>query len=494
MRKVAPALAAGAGLAWLAIAAACNVGPKYRTPAAAGPPVFTEQPPQSFAESKDWKAATPADAWTKGRWWEMFQDPELNALEAQVDVSNQTLKSAEARFRQARAAIREQRSARLPTVTGGASVARERLSLNRPEPPPASEAASFDLNLGAEASWEPDLWGRIHNLVASAVQNAQATAADLENARLSLHAELALDYFDLRTLDEERRILESAVTAYQKALDLTENRYRGGASSRVEVAEARTQLEATGAQAVDVTDLRAQYQHAIAVLTGQPPEGFAIAEKTAAMVLPVIQSGVPSALLERRPDIAASERRLAEANSEVGLARAAFYPQVLLSAAVGLEGTTITNWLNWPSRLWAVGPSVAQTLFDAGRRRAVLQESTANYDALVADYRQQVLTAFQQVEDNLASLRILEDEAQRQRRAVEAARESEKLSLNRYKGGLVTYLEVVTAQSIRLQNERVAVGVERRRLEASVLLIRALGGGWNASSLPQPAELTEKTK
>jgi NodT family efflux transporter outer membrane factor (OMF) lipoprotein len=260
------------------------------------------------------------------------------------------------------------------------------------------------------------------------------------------------------------------------------------------VAEARTQLEATGAQAVDVTDLRAQYQHAIAVLTGQPPEGFTLAEKTGPLVLPVIQSGVPSALLERRPDIAASERRLAEANSEVGLARAAFYPQVLLSTAVGLEGTTITNWLNWPSRLWAVGPSVAQTLFVAGRRRAVLQESTANYDALVADYRQEVLTAFQQVEDNLASLRILEDEAQRQRRAVEAARESEKLSLNRYKGGLVTYLEVVTAQSIRLQNERVAVGVERRRLEASVLLIRALGGGWNASSLPQPAELTEKTK
>jgi NodT family efflux transporter outer membrane factor (OMF) lipoprotein len=481
-------------LAWLAISAACTVGPKYRAPAAAAPPVFTEHPPQSFTESKDWKTATPADAWTKGRWWEMFQDQELNALEEQVDVSNQTLKSAEARFRQARALIREQRSARLPTITAGASVARERLSLNRPQPPPPNEAASFDLNLGVQASWEPDLWGRIRTLVASAVQNAQATAADLENARLSLHAELALDYFDLRTLDEEKRILESAVTAYQKALDLTENRYRGGAANRAEVAEARTQLEATGAQAVDVTDLRAQYQHAIAVIAGQPPEGFALAEKTAPMALPVIQSGVPSALLERRPDIAASERRVAEANSQVGLARAAFYPQVLLSAAVGLEGTKITNWLNWPSRLWAVGPSVAQTLFDGGRRRAVLQESTANYDALVADYRQEVLTAFQQVEDNLASLRILEDEAQRQRRAVEAARESEKLSLNRYKGGLVTYLEVVTAQSIRLQNERVAVGVERRRLEASVLLIRALGGGWNASALPQPAALTEKTK
>ncbi len=249
---------------------------------------------------------------------------------------------------------------------------------------------------------------------------------------------------------------------------------------------------ATGAQAVDVTDLRAQDLHAIAVLTGRPPEGFSIAAKTGPMMLPVIPAGVPSALLERRPDIAAAERLVASANSEIGFARAAFYPQAILAAAVGLEGSSITNWLNWPSRLWAIGPSAAQTLFDAGRRRAVLQEATANYDALVADYSQDVLTAFQQVEDNLASLRILEDEAQRQRRAVASARESEDLSLNRYKGGLVTYLEVITAQSIRLQNERTAVNVERRRLESSVLLIRALGGGWNVNSLPPAAVLTSK--
>lgn len=492
MRRVALASATGAALALLAISTACNVGPKYRAPAVPAPPVFTEQPPQSFTESKDWKAATPGDAWTKGRWWEGFQDAELNTLEEQIDVTNETLKSAEARFRQARALVWEKRSTRLPTVTAGASITQERLSLNRPVPAPASETASGDFNLGFEASWEPDLWGRIRNEVASAVQNAQATAADLENARLSLHAELALDYFDLRSLDEEQRILEGAVAAYQKALGLTENRYKGGAANRAEVAEARTQLEATGAQAVDVTDLRAQYQHAIAVLAGRPPEGFTVAGKTGPMVLPVIPPGVPSALLQRRPDIAAAERRVAAANSEIGFARAAFYPQVLLATAVGLEGTSITNWLNWPSRLWAVGPSAAQTLFDAGRRRAVLQESTANYDALVADYRQSVLTAFQQVEDNLASLRILEDEVQRQQRAVISARESEELSLNRYKGGLVTYLEVVTAQSIRLQNERVAVDIERRRLEASVMLIRALGGGWNASSLPQPQVLTSK--
>jgi NodT family efflux transporter outer membrane factor (OMF) lipoprotein len=492
MRYVRPASAAGAALALLAISTACNVGPKYHVPAAPAPPAFTEPPPQAFTESKDWKSATPSDAWTKGRWWEEFQDPELNALEEQVDVTNQTLQSAEARFRQARALVREKRSARLPTVTAGASITHERMSLNRPVPVPAYETASGDFNLGFEASWEPDLWGRIRNQVASAVQNAQATAADVENARLSLHAELALDYFDLRSLDEERRILENAVAAYQKALELTENRYKGGAANGAEVAEARTQLEATSAQAVDVTDLRAQYQHAIAVLAGRPPEGFMIGGTPGPMVLPVVPPGVPSSLLERRPDIAASERRVAAANSDVGFARAAFYPQVLLAAAAGLEGSSITNWLNWPSRLWAIGPSAAQTLFDAGRRRAVLQESTANYDALVADYRQSVLTAFQQVEDNLSSLRILEDEAQRQQRAVESARKSEDFSLNRYKGGLVTYLEVVTAQSIRLQNERAAVDIERRRLEASVMLIRALGGGWNASSLPQAAALTSK--
>ena len=492
MRRVAPASATGAALALLAISTACNVGPKYRAPAVPAPPAFTEPPPQSFTESKDWKAAAPGDAWTKGRWWEGFQDPALNALEEQIDVTNQTLKSAEARFQQARALVREKRSARLPTVTAGTSIAHARLSANRAVPVPPSDNPAGDFNLGFEVSWEPDLWGRIRNEVASAVQNAQATAADIENARLSLHAELALDYFDLRSLDEERRILENSVAGYQKALELTENRYQGGAANRAEVAEARTQLEATSAQSIDVTDLRAQYQHAIAVLTGRPPEGFMIAGKSGPAMLPVFPPGVPSALLERRPDIAAFERRVAAANSEVGFARAAFYPQVLLAAAAGLEGSSITNWLNWPSRLWAIGPSAVQTLFDAGRRRAVLQESTANYDALVADYRQSVLTAFQEVEDHLASLRILEDEAQRQHRAVEAARESEELSLNRYKGGLVTYLEVVTAQSIRLQNERAAVNIERRRLEASVMLIRALGGGWNAGSLPPAAVLNSK--
>lgn len=494
MSKLTPAAAGFAVLALLALSMGCKVGPQYHAPATSAPPAFSEQPPQAFTESKDWKTAKPSDAWDKGRWWEVFQDPELNRLEEQIDVSNETLKSAEARFRQARALVRETRSNRFPTISGGASITRNRTAQNRLLPAPASEAAGGDFNLGLEASWEPDLWGRIRTQVAAAIQQAQATAADVENARLSLHAELALDYFDLRSLDKERRVLDNAVAAYEKALTLTENRYSGGAANKVEVTEARTQLESTGAQALDVTESRTRFQHAVAVLAGQQPEGFVIQERADPLVLPAVPLGLPSTLLERRPDIAAAERRLAGANSEIGFARAAFYPQVLLAAAVGLEGSSITNWLNWPSRLWAIGPSVAQTLFDAGRRRAVVQESTANYDALLADYRQGVLTAFQQVEDNLASLRILEAEALRQQHAVDAARESEQLSLNRYKGGLVTYLEVVIIQSTRLQNERVAEGIERRRLEASVLLIKALGGGWNSSSLPQPAAITAKAK
>lgn len=476
--------------AFLLFCAGCKVGPKYQLPATATPPAFTEQPPQSFAASKDWATAAPGDAWTKGNWWEVFHDPELNALEQRVDVDNQTLKSAEARFRQARAFVHENRAAQLPEVSTGATIQRDRLSTNQGVPAPANETGYGNFDYAITASWEPDLWGRVRNLVASAVENAQASAADLESARLSLHAELALDYFDLRSLDNERRVLDDSVLAYQKALELTQNRYNGGAANRAEVEEARAQLEATSAQAVDVTAMRAQYQDAIAVLTGQPPEGFSIAYKTGPMTLPMIPTGVPSALLERRPDIAAAERRVASANSQVGLAHAAFYPQVILGAAAGLQGTSMANWFNWPSRLWAVGPSAAQTLFDAGRRRAVLDQSTANYDAQVADYRQNVLTAFQQVEDNLSSLRILEDESARQERAVAAARASEELSLNRYEGGLVTYLEVVTVQSIRLRDERVAVDIDRRRMEASVLLIRALGGGWNASSLPQRNALT----
>jgi NodT family efflux transporter outer membrane factor (OMF) lipoprotein len=359
-------------------------------------------------------------------------------------------------------------------------MSRDRLSLNRGVPPPAREAGYGDFSLGVDAQYEVDLWGRVRNLIAASVESTQATAADIESIRLSLHAELALDYFDLRSLDHEKRILDHAVEAYSQALALTRRRFEGGVANQVEVAEAETQLEATRAQQIDLAERRAQYEHALAVLMGQTAESFALAESDAALNPPAIPVGLPSALLERRPDIAAA------------VTKAAFFPTVMLGLTAGLEGSSLSNWFNWPSRLWALGPSAAQTLFDAGRRRAATEGAVANYDATVASYRQSVLSAFQQVEDHIASLRVLDDESRRQKLAVEAARRSETLSLNRYKGGLVTYLEVATAQTVRLQNERVQVNIERRQMEAAVLLIKTLGGGWDAKSLPTPKQLAAR--
>lgn len=470
----------------------CRKTETYQTPSAPKPEAYKEALPDSFKESKAWKPSAPADTVTKGQWWETFHDPVLNALEASVDVSNQTLKSAEARFRQARALVRENRASRFPTVNAGASIQRDRLSLNRGAPVPANETSYGDFNVGVDAEYEVDLWGRVRNLIAASVESAQATAADIETVRLSLHAELALDYFDLRSLDDERRILDHAVDAYSQALALTRRRFQGGVANQVEVSEAETQLEAASAQQIDITERRAQFEHAIAALTGQPAESFSLAENTDPLNPPVIPVGVPSDLLERRPDIASAERRVAAANSQVGLTKAAFFPTVMLGLTAGLEGSSISNWFNWPSRLWALGPSAVQTLFDAGRRRAVTEGAVANYDGTVADYRQNVLTAFQQVEDHIASLRVLEDESRRQKLAVAAAQRSEALSLNRYKGGLVTYLEVATAQTVTLQNERIQVGVERRQMEASVLLIKTLGGGWDARTLPTPQQVAAR--
>lgn len=482
-------LAAAAGAAALVTLAGCGGPPPYKAPAVPLPPAYKEGLPQAFKESKDWKVAKPADALNRGAWWEMFSDPVLTELEQQVAASNQNLKSAEARFRQARAFTREQRSAQFPTLTGGGTITRDRVSINKPMLPSSAQHTANDFVLPMDVSYEVDLWGRIRSLVASAAENAQATAADLESVRLSLQAELALDYFNLRSVDEESRIVNAAVEAYTKAFDLTRRRFEGGVANRLEVSQAETQLQATQAQAIDLRERRAQYEHAIAVLAGKPPESFSLPAAQGLASPPVVPPGVPSTLLERRPDIAATERRVAAANAQIGFARAAFYPQLLLSATGGLEGSSFANWISWPSRLWAIGPSAVQTLFDAGRRRAGVEEAVANYDAGVAEYRQSVLSAFQQVEDNLASLSVLEEEANRQQDAVAAARRTEDLAMNRYKGGLVTYLEVATAQTTALQNERVAVDIARRRMDSTVLLIKALGGGWDARSLPQPSQL-----
>ncbi len=469
------------------VAAGCSVGPKYQRPAIEAPTAYKEPPPDSWKESPGWKAAQPADTALRRDWWTLFGDPGLNALEQQIDLSNQNLKEAEARFDQARALIRVSQSQKYPTVTAGAEITSNRDSSTYALATSKTTTNFGNFNLPIDVSYEVDAWGRVRHSIEAARTEAQATAADLETLRLSFHAELAFDFFELRSADAEQKLLDDTVVTYQKALELTRNRFEGGAAAGAEVAQAETQLEATRTEDADIAVRRAQFEHAIAVLIGKSPAVFSLAPQPLAAEPPVIPVGLPSQLLERRPDIAAGERRVAEANAQVGVAHAAFFPQILLGAALGLEGQSVADWFNWPSRFWAVGPSVLQTVFDGGRRRATQQSAEFNYDATVAAYRETALDAFQQVEDNLAALRVLENETRTQRAAVVAAERSLELSTNRYTGGLVTYLEVVTAQSAALSNERAAVDIVRRRMDASVLLVKALGGGWDTSRLPKLA-------
>lgn len=463
--------------------AGCTVGPKYTRPVVPVAPAFSEQPPQSFTESAGWKQAQPADTTLRADWWQLFGSAELNGLEEEINLSNQTLKAAEARFREARTLIQLNRAGLYPTISTAPSVTTNRVSKNAPLGTRAGDFGQYTLPV--DVNYELDAWGRVRRSIAAAREETQASAGDLETIRLSLHAELAIDYFELHSLDAQKRLLDETLVAYQKALDLTQNRFDGGLSSRAEVAQARTQLETTRAQDIGVGVARATFEHAIAILAGRTPESLTIPASPLTATPLVIPVGVPSQLLERRPDIAAAERRAAEANEQIGIARAAFFPQLLLTATGGFEGSTPVNWLSWPSRLWAVGPSVAQTIFDAGRRRAVSESAAASYDESIANYRQSVLEAFQQVEDNLSTLRVLEQQAQAQRVAVDAAEQSLDLSFNRYKGGLVTYLEVIAAQSTALQNQSTEVDILRRRMDAGVLLIKALGGGWDISKLPR---------
>jgi NodT family efflux transporter outer membrane factor (OMF) lipoprotein len=471
-------------VACMALLAGCMVGPKYRQPSTPVPAAFKEQPPESFKESDGWKRSQPADQVLRGKWWELFGDSKLNELEEQVTVSNQDLKVAEARFREARAMIRFNRASQFPTITVGPGISSLRDSAHRPFFASSSRPTG-DFVLPFDLSYELDVWGRVRRTVAAAREEAQASAADLETVRLSLQAELAFDYFELRAADAEKQLLDDTVKAYVDALKLTTNRYEGGAAPRSDVAQAKTQLASTQAQDTDVGVRRAQFEHAIAVLAGKPPADLSLPPAPLDTQPPIVPIGLPSQLLERRPDVAASERRVAEANEQIGIARAAFFPTLMLGASAGLEGTSLLNWFNWPSRFWAVGPSMVQTLFDAGRRRATSDAALASYDASVANYRETALTAFQQVEDNLAALRILEQESREQREAVAAAEESLRIFTNRYKGGIDTYLQVITAQTATLTNQRTEVDVRRRRIDASVLLIKALGGGWDTTSLPK---------
>lgn len=482
-----------AALIVLLLMSGCMVGPKYVTPDAPVTPAFKETGPSTFKEMDGWKTAQPNDQALRGKWWQLFGDPQLNALEEQVDSNNQTLKQAEANFRSARSAIRVSRSSQAPTITAGPSTGAERVSRNQPYFNPASaNNGTGNFTLPFDLNYEVDLWGRVRRTVTASIEQAQASAADMETARLSLHAELAVDYFDLRSADAQEQLLADTEKAYRDALQLTQDRYDGGAAPYSDVTQAQSQWKAAQVAMTDIRVQRAEYEHAIAILTGKAPAEVTLAAlplTEQSPLLPPVPGALPSQLLERRPDIAAEERRMAAANEQIGIAQAAFYPTLSLSAVAGFVGTSPLNWLTWPSRMWAVGPTLTQTLFDHGLRRANTDIARSNYDATVAAYRQSALTAFQQVEDNLAALRELETEAQQQHQETEAAEQSLDLFKTRYEGGVDTYLQVITWQTAALQNERNDIDIQRRRLEADVLLIKALGGGWDKTQLPQVAAL-----
>ena len=466
--------------------AGCMVGPKYQKPPVPVTPAYKEPPPDSFKESDEWKTSHPNAGALRSNWWEIFGDAQLNALEEQLTMSNQDLKMAEARFRQARTMVRYNRAAQFPTISVDPNIQSLRLSPNQPYfPSNVGSGSRGEFTLPFDFSYEVDLWGRIRRTVTSAGEEAQATAADLQTVALSLHAELAVDYFELRSADAQQNLLDETVKAYADMVQLTTDLLNGGAAPESDVVQARTQLDTARVQDTDIGVMRAQYEHAIAILIGKPPAEFALAPAPLDLEPPAIPVGVPSQLLERRPDIAASERRVGEANEGIGIARASYFPSLVLGATGGLEGSSIANWFAWPSRFWAVGPSMLQTIFDGGRRRATSEGALANYDATVANYRETTLTAFQQVEDSLAALRILEHEALQQREAVTEAKRGVQIFTNRYQSGVDPYLQVVSAQTIALLNERNEVDILRRRIDASVLLIKGLGGGWDVSKLPQ---------
>jgi NodT family efflux transporter outer membrane factor (OMF) lipoprotein len=463
----------------------CTVGPKYRRPTAEVPP--------AYKEVGDWKPAQPNDQNLSGNWWEIFQDSQLNALEAEVNVSNQNLKATEAQYTQARALLRYQRADYFPTVAADPVVTRTKSSGNRQPRSAAFNGITYnDFQIPFELSYQIDLWGRVRRTVESYRDQAQASAADLAAVNLSVHSQLALSYFQARVLDAEEQLLNSTVTQYEQALELIKTRFAGGIASDVEVQQAETQLETTRAQATDVGVARAQYEHAVAVLIGKPPASFSLVPLPLTMPPPPIPVGLPSELLERRPDIAAAERLMASANAQIGVAKSAYYPLVNLAAAGGFESGSPTTLLSGPSILWSAGPSALFTIFDVGRRRAASDQAVAAYDQAVANYRQTVLTGFQQVEDNVAALRILEHEAQVQDKAVKAAQKYLELAVTRYKGGVTSYLEVTTAQSAALSDEVTAVNILGRRMVDAVTLVQALGGGWNRSSMPARPECCGK--
>jgi NodT family efflux transporter outer membrane factor (OMF) lipoprotein len=456
-----------------------TVGPNYKAPPVPAPPSFSDN-----GHNGDWASAAPADSSDRGAWWNIYQDADLNTLEQHCASANQSIAAALHAYQQAHDLVRETHASLYPTVSIGGSATRNGISSNAPQVGPATRRDYWDFLIPLNISWEPDFWGAVRRQIESTSASAQASAADLANTRLSLQGLLAVTYFQLRGLDLQAQLLRATIDAYTQTLDLTQVRLKGGLSTELDVDAATAQLEATRAQLIDLGVQRTQYEHAIAVLVGEPATDFHIPEQPLAGDPPAIPTGVPSELLQRRPDIAAAERRVAAANALIGVAKAAYYPNITLGAEGGMESDLVSRIFSSGSAEWNAGPSASELLYDAGRRRAQVDYAIAQRDQATALYREQVLSAFRDVEDQLSALRVLEQEAAAQQRAVDAATRSTQLSMLRYKQGLATYLEVLTNQTIQLNDERLAAALVARRIVASAQLQLALGGGWNATQLP----------
>jgi len=510
-RRLALAAAAGSCL----LLAGCVVGPKYSPPAAQAPPTYKESPanpqpqpaqPASATPSTEdptlgglgeWSVAKPQDAMLRGKWWEVYKNDELNALEEQVNINNQNIKQYFENFMAARAIVRQARSQFFPTVTAGPSVSRSRSPSNLGSTGATGSLATKNssntlFELPIDGTWEPDLWGKVRNTVRQSQYQAQVSAADLENERLTEQTNLATFFFELRAQDATKEILDQTVAADQKALDLTRALYETGQTDRIAVVQAEATLESAQSQATNLGVARAQYEHAIAVLIGKASAEYSIPYKPLLITPPPIPIGIPTQILQRRPDIAAAERTMAMANAQIGIATAAYYPNLTLTGGAGFEGSALQSLFQWPSRFWSVGASLAETIFDAGLRRATVNQFTATFNADLAAYRQTVLTAFQQVEDALAALRILTEQIQQQRRAVESNKTALDLEMKRYETGLDPYVDVVTQQTALLSAQSALAQIELQRTTASVQLIEALGGGWDRTELPSPEQIAAK--
>jgi NodT family efflux transporter outer membrane factor (OMF) lipoprotein len=484
-----------AGLAILLLLAGCKpVGPNYSRPTYTAPPTYKETgatsvlvplPPPPNPAGGSWQPATPSDGMLKGKWWEVYQDPQLNQLEERIAGYNQGLRQALQTYLAAQDQVKSARSALFPTLSAGPSFSHEKLSKNRPLTGAATPSSYNDLELVGGGSWEPDFWGRIRRTVEQAHENAQASAADMANVNLSLQATMATDYFQLRGLDAEAKLLKQTITDLESQLDLTERRLKGGVATEADVAQARTQLETTRAQLVDVGVARAQYEHAVGTIADYKLPTFSIPFSPLDIPLPKVPLGVPSQLLERRPDIAAAERRTAAANAQIGIAVSAFYPTISLTGQGGFESTHGGTWIQGPSALWSLGASATELLFDAGQRHALTDEAKHAYEAQVSGYKGVIFLAFEDVEDQLSGLRILEQESSAEQKAVDSAQHSYDISSQRYKGGVTSYLEVLTAEASLIQNQQTAISLQTRQFVDSVGLIRSLGGGWDTTQLPK---------